>query len=303
MASDTIDGYVSDLEAYKVSTSSELETELQDRLSMVKSVSRWERDDVFTAPANGITEFTIPIPEYNIDNDLITLWYQGLTMTKDVHYTLSTVYDVDEVTVIGAKVTLGFTLSSGETIHYRVSIAVGLDTINVEASPGEGAVGFIHLDTELANAVNNAPSHASETTTAHGGIVPDTRTINGKPLSTDITLNMGDINPDGSTFVPETRTVNGKALSTDIALDYSDVSAVPNTRTVNGKALSTDISLVASDVGSVPTTRTVNGKALSTNISLNSSDIGLSTDQTRKITTSTSAPSGGSDGDIWFRYI
>lgn len=49
--------------------------------------------------------------------------------------------------------------------------------------------------------------------------------------------------------VPTSRTVNGKALSSNITLSASDVSAVPTTRTVNGKALSSNISLTASDVG------------------------------------------------------
>lgn len=63
--------------------------------------------------------------------------------------------------------------------------------------------------------------------------------------------------------VPTSRTVNGKALSTNISLTAADVEAatsghthtaaqvgaVPTTRTVNGKALSANISLTAADVG------------------------------------------------------
>lgn len=49
--------------------------------------------------------------------------------------------------------------------------------------------------------------------------------------------------------VPTSRKVNGKALSTNISLTASDVDAVPNTRTINGKALSSDITLSASDIG------------------------------------------------------
>lgn len=55
-----------------------------------------------------------------------------------------------------------------------------------------------------------------------GEYVPLTRTINGKPLSSNITLSATDVNA-----VPKTRTVNSKALSSDITLDASDVSAVP----------------------------------------------------------------------------
>ena len=73
--------------------------------------------------------------------------------------------------------------------------------------------------------------------------------------------------------VPTTRKVNGKALSSDITLTASDVSAVPTTRTVNGKALSSDITLSATDVSAVPTTRKVNGKDLSSDIVLSSRDV------------------------------
>ena len=63
-------------------------------------------------------------------------------------------------------------------------------------------------------------------------------------------------NPHGVTAsqisaVPTSRTVNGKALSSNITLSASDVSAVPTTRTVNGKALSSNITLGAADVGAV----------------------------------------------------
>src|SRR5699024_2482425 len=67
----------------------------------------------------------------------------------------------------------------------------------------------------------------------------------------------------GNLFVPLTRTVNGKALSSDITLSASDVGArantwtptagqvgaVPTTRKVNNKALSADVTLDAGDVG------------------------------------------------------
>lgn len=65
-------------------------------------------------------------------------------------------------------------------------------------------------------------------------------------------------NQDLSGYVPTSRTVNGKALSSNISLTASDVGAaasshthdyVPTSRTVNGKALSSNISLTASDVG------------------------------------------------------
>lgn len=52
--------------------------------------------------------------------------------------------------------------------------------------------------------------------------------------------------------VPETRKVNGKPLTSDISLTPGDVGAVPTSRTVNGKALTSNITLSHSDVGAAP---------------------------------------------------
>ena len=63
-------------------------------------------------------------------------------------------------------------------------------------------------------------------------------------------------NPHGVTAsqigaVPNATTVNGKPLTGNISLAAGDVGAVPTTRTVNGKALSSDITLSAGDVGAL----------------------------------------------------
>ena len=54
--------------------------------------------------------------------------------------------------------------------------------------------------------------------------------------------------------VPATRTVNGKALSSNISLTASDVGAVPTSRKVNGRALSSDINITSGDVFAQTTT-------------------------------------------------
>lgn len=147
---------------------------------------------------------------------------------------------------------------------------------------------------------------------ANIGAVGTSRTINGKPLSSDVTLNPTDVGAvpptrtvNGYTLdddielgpadvgaVPPTRTVNGKALSGNIALTASDVharpddwvptpaevDAVPTARKVNGKALTSDITLSPADINAVPTTRTINNKQLNTNIALSAADIGARPD-------------------------
>lgn len=129
-------------------------------------------------------------------------------------------------------------------------------------------------------------------TAADVGAVPTTRTVNGKALSSNVTLDAADVSA-----VPTTRTVAGKPLSADVTLVAGDVGAVPTSRTVAGKPLTDDVTLAASDVGAVPTTRTVAGKALSSNVTLTPSDVGVSTSSTTtaglvELATTTEATTG-----------
>lgn len=93
--------------------------------------------------------------------------------------------------------------------------------------------------------------------------------------------------------VPDTRTVNGKALSSNISLDKSDVGLgnVNNTadaakvvasaaklttaRTINGVAFDGTANITVADSTKVPTTRTINGQALSGDVTLDAEDVGV----------------------------
>lgn len=55
------------------------------------------------------------------------------------------------------------------------------------------------------------------------GLVPNTRKINGMPLTEDITI---EVKPDLSGLVPTTRKINGMSLTGDITLNAASVSAV-----------------------------------------------------------------------------
>jgi hypothetical protein len=68
------------------------------------------------------------------------------------------------------------------------------------------------------------------------GAVPTSRTVNGKVLSSNISLSAADVGARPSTWTPSA----------------ANVGAVPTSRKVNGKALSSDITLSASDVGARP---------------------------------------------------
>ncbi|MEI3542047.1 MAG: BppU family phage baseplate upper protein [Acutalibacteraceae bacterium] len=88
------------------------------------------------------------------------------------------------------------------------------------------------------------------------GAVPNTRKVNNKPLSSDITLTPSDIGAAASSHgnhVPTTQTASNKVfLRNDNSwqnVTPANIGAVPTTRKVNSKPLSGDITLSYSDVG------------------------------------------------------
>lgn len=83
-----------------------------------------------------------------------------------------------------------------------------------------------------------------------------------------------------ATYVPNTRTVAGKPLSGNVSLDKIDVglSNVDNISAANAPvstATQTALNLKANTADVVPSTRTVAGKALSSNVTLVKGDVGL----------------------------
>lgn len=55
-----------------------------------------------------------------------------------------------------------------------------------------------------------------------------------------------------TTLVPATRTINGKTLEQDITIQLSDLGGVPTSRQINNKSLANDITLHAADVYATP---------------------------------------------------
>ena len=102
-----------------------------------------------------------------------------------------------------------------------------------------------------ATAQSTADNHIANKNNPHGvtaaqvGAVPTSRTVNGKPLSSNITLGASDVgaaasnhthdyaasNHTHSNYVPTSRTVNGKPLSGNITLSASDVGAAASNHT------------------------------------------------------------------------
>ncbi|HGW5159090.1 TPA: phage tail protein [Proteus mirabilis] len=97
---------------------------------------------------------------------------------------------------------------------------------------------------DAVNKANAAQTAANNANTNANGRVPNTRKVNGKPLSADISLTAGDVGAATPAQVNEAKTVANNA-------NNNANGRVPNTRKVNGKPLSGDISLNASDVGAL----------------------------------------------------
>ncbi|MCL8619433.1 phage tail-collar fiber domain-containing protein [Proteus mirabilis] len=97
---------------------------------------------------------------------------------------------------------------------------------------------------DAVNKANAAQTAANNANTNANGRVPNTRKVNGKPLSADISLTAGDVGAATPAQVNEAKTAANNA-------NNNANGRVPNTRKVNGKSLSADIRLTAGDVGAL----------------------------------------------------
>ncbi len=97
---------------------------------------------------------------------------------------------------------------------------------------------------DAVSKANTAQTAANNANTNANGRVPNTRKVNGKPLSADISLTAGDVGAATPAQVNEAKAAANNA-------NNNANGRVPNTRKVNGKPLSGDISLNASDVGAL----------------------------------------------------
>lgn len=80
-------------------------------------------------------------------------------------------------------------------------------------------------------------------------VVPNTRTISGKPLSANITLDKVDVNLASVDNTSDANKPVSTPQQTALNLKANTADVVPNTRTVAGKALSANVTLVKGDVG------------------------------------------------------
>ncbi|MCT8263984.1 phage tail protein [Proteus terrae] len=121
-------------------------------------------------------------------------------------------------------------------------------TANSGVSKADAAQKTANDAVSKANAAQTAANNAN---TNANGRVPNTRKVNGKPLSADISLTAGDVGAATPAQVNEAKTAASNAQTAANNANTNANGRVPNTRKVNGKPLSGDINLTASDVGAL----------------------------------------------------
>lgn len=92
------------------------------------------------------------------------------------------------------------------------------------------------------------------------GITKATTSVDGYLAATDFVTFNNKQTALGYTPVPDSRTVNGHALTSNVTVTNGDLGAVPTTTTVNGHALSSNVTVTATDLslGNVDNTSDAN---------------------------------------------
>jgi len=157
------------------------------------------------------------------------------------------VYNSLGVSIIGATVEVSPKPGSPVLETFEISLS---DSTNIVVEVVDS-----QISTEAATRAEQAALEATQANEEAQAIVPT--------LQTDI-----------SSRVPKATTINGKALTSNISLNKTDIglNLVDNTPD-NSKPISS-LQQAALDI-KVPQTLTINGKALTTNITLAKTDIGL----------------------------
>lgn len=180
-----------------------------------------------------VTNNTIPINLVGSDGTTDTVYIKGAGDTQ--------------ISKDGENIVI--TTAGSQTVTYTFTGAMSANNYVITITPSVGVPQTVTVP--LSNYVLN------------------TITINGKPLSANVTLTTADIEDGGGNTINDlldekvntTTTINGKSLSDDVTLTTDDIEStsgktveelledkVDTSLKINGKALSSDIELKATDI-------------------------------------------------------
>ena len=150
------------------------------------------------------------------------------------------------------------------------------------------------------------------------GAVPTSRKINGKTLSSDITLNASDVSAlpsstpiityDSLLPVEATTPINADTLNghgSDYFATDTDVSGLQinvNDLQTNVNGLQTDVNDLQSSVSTIMSDKLSKSGGTMTGALVAQNNENYTTAQVRNVIISPAEPSGGNNGDIWLQY-
>lgn len=133
---------------------------------------------------------------------------------------------------------------------------------------------------ELSTGLSKVQKSADAANTNANSRVPNTRKVNNKPLSTDITLTAGDVGAATPAQVNEAKTAASNAQATaNSGVSKADAAQ----KTANDAVSKANTAQTAANNantnanGRVPSTRKINNKPLSADITLTAGDVGAAT--------------------------
>lgn len=150
-------------------------------------------------------------------------------------------------------------LSSGDVGAASATDVAGFvqnvsNAVSILESDLDSKAATTYVDNQLATKasatdLDNVFGIATNAQTLATDAVPKTRTVAGKPLSANITLDKIDVNLSNVDNTSDVNKPVSTAQQTALNLKANSSDVVPNTRTVAGKALSSNITLAKGDVG------------------------------------------------------
>jgi len=176
--------------------------------------------------------------------------------------------------------------SGSSYVEISPSIALG-ETASTAYRGDRGKIAYDHSQTT---------GNPHGTTPADIGAVPTTRKINGKSLTADVSLSATDV---GAAAASHTHT---KSQISDFP-----ASMIPTAHASTHKTGGSD-ALTPADIGAATSGHTHSdympkSGGTFTGIATAQSNTSYTTPQIRNVVLSTSAPSGGNNGEIWIKYL
>lgn len=298
--------------SYLDGVSSNLQTQIDNKVPTTRKINSKPLSSDITLSASDVNavpttrkingkalsaDITLSATDVNALPSSTTIPSKTSQLTNDSNFVTSTQLDnkVDKVTGKGLSTNdLTDTLKSNYDAAYNYSISAHAPT-DAEKNV---IVGIQKNGTDLSvNSSTRKVNITVPTSASDVGAVPTSRKINGKTLSSDITLNASDVSA-----LPSSTAI----ITYDSLLPVEATTPI-NADTLNGHgsdyfATSTDVNNLQNNINTLSSDKLSKsgGTMIGKLVAQNNSNYTVA--QVRNIFISTTEPSGGGNGDIWLQY-